>query len=81
MISLNVDDEELVKRLLNRGKDSGRADDQDESIIRNRIKVYNEKTLPVASYYDEQGKFVAVEGVGSIDEIFDRLCAVIDTLV
>ncbi len=81
MISLNVDDEELVKRLLNRGKDSGRADDQDESIIRNRIKVYNEKTLPVASYYDEQGKFVAVEGVGSIDEIFDRLCVVIDTLV
>lgn len=81
MISLNVDDEELVKRLLNRGKDSGRADDQDESIIRNRIEVYNEKTLPVASYYDDQGKFVAVEGVGTIEEIFERLCNVIDTLI
>lgn len=81
MIALDVDDEELVKRLLNRGKDSGRADDQDESIIRNRIKVYNEKTLPVASYYDEQGKFVAVQGVGTIEEIFDRLCAVIDDII
>lgn len=81
MLSLDVDNEELVKRLLNRGKDSGRADDQDENIIRNRIKVYNEKTLPVASYYDKQDKFVAVKGVGSIDEIFTRICAVVDELV
>lgn len=81
MIALDVDDEELVKRLLNRGKDSGRADDQDESIIQNRIDVYNEKTLPVASYYDNQGKYVAVKGVGTIDEIFDRLCAVVDELI
>lgn len=80
MIALNVDDEELVKRLLLRGKDSGRADDQDENIIRNRIEVYNDKTLPVASFYDAQGKFVAVEGVGSIDEIFERLCQVVDEL-
>jgi adenylate kinase len=81
MISLNVDNEELVKRLLNRGKDSGRSDDQDENIIRNRIQVYNDKTLPVASYYADQNKFASVEGVGSIDEIFERICAVIDEIV
>lgn len=81
MIALEVDDEELVKRLLNRGKDSGRADDQDESIIQNRIDVYNEKTLPVASYYDEQNKYIAVKGVGSIEKIFNRLCTVIDEII
>ena len=81
MIALEVDDEELVKRLLNRGKDSGRADDQDESIIQNRIDVYNEKTLPVASYYDEQNKYIAVKGVGSIEKIFNRLCKVIDEII
>jgi adenylate kinase len=81
MIALDVDDEELVKRLSNRGKDSGRADDQDESIIRNRINVYSEKTLPVAGYYNDQDKYVAVKGVGSIDEIFDRLCVVVDELI
>jgi len=80
MIALNVDDDELVKRLLNRGKDSGRADDQDESIIRNRIEVYNEKTLPVASFYEKQGKYVAVQGVGTIDEIFARLCTEVDAI-
>lgn len=81
MIALNVDNEELVKRLLNRGKDSGRPDDQNEEIIRNRISVYNELTLPVASYYDNQCKYVAVEGVGTIDEIFNKLCVVIDDLI
>lgn len=81
MISLNVDEEELVKRLLIRGKDSGRADDQDENIIRNRIQVYNDKTLPVASYYANQNKFASVEGVGSIEDIFNRICAVIDEIV
>lgn len=81
MIALEVDDLELVKRLLYRGKDSGRADDQDEGIIQNRIDVYNEKTLPVASYYDEQNKYIAVKGVGTIEEIFDRLCTVIDEII
>lgn len=80
MIALDVDDDELVKRLLIRGKDSGRADDQNEEIIRNRIAVYNEKTLPVASFYEKQGKYVAVEGVGTIDEIFARLCAEVDAI-
>ena len=80
MIALNVDDDELVKRLLNRGKDSGRADDKDESIIRNRIEVYNKKTLPVATFYENQCKYVAVQGVGTIDEIFARLCTEVDAI-
>lgn len=80
MIALEVEEEELVKRLLNRGKDSGRADDKDQSIIRNRIKVYNEKTLPVADYYRQQNKYEAINGIGTINGIFDRLCAVIDIL-
>jgi adenylate kinase len=81
MIALNVADEELVKRLLLRGKDSGRVDDKDANIIRNRIKVYNEETLPVAGFYDKQSKFLAVEGIGTIEEIFERLCQVVDKLV
>ena len=78
MLALDVNEDELVKRLLLRGKDSGRADDQDESIIRNRIKVYNEQTAIVSDFYDKQGKFENIDGVGSIEEIFDRLCSAID---
>ena len=74
MLALEVEKEELVKRLLNRGKDSGRADDQDESIISKRIEEYNNKTAPLKDYYANQNKFVAIEGVGTIEEIFDRLC-------
>jgi adenylate kinase len=77
MLALNVDEDELVKRLLIRGKDSGRADDSDESIIRNRIKVYNEQTAIAAEYYNQQGKFHGINGIGSIDEIFNRLSAII----
>jgi len=77
MLSLNVDEDELVKRLLIRGKDSGRADDSDESIIRNRIKVYNEQTAIAAEYYNQQGKYHGINGIGSIDEIFNRLSAII----
>lgn len=78
MLALAVAEEELIKRLLLRGKDSGRADDQDESIIANRIKVYNEQTAVVADYYSAQNKFEKIDGVGTIDEIFDRLCLAID---
>ena len=78
MLSLEVDKDELVKRLLGRGKDSGRSDDQDESIIENRIKVYNSETSPVKGFYEKQGKLKSIEGLGSIDEIFDRLCEVIN---
>lgn len=69
MLALVVEEEELVARLLNRGKDSGRSDDQDENIIRNRIKEYNAKTAPLAEFYNNQGKYTAVKGVGKIEEI------------
>lgn len=78
MLALEVTDEELTKRLLERGKDSGRADDQDENIIRNRIKEYNNKTAPLKDYYSRQGKFQSVYGIGEIDEIFEKLCEKID---
>lgn len=77
MLALEVGEEELVARLLNRGKDSGRADDTDESIIRNRINVYNEQTAVAAEFYNAQGKYQAINGVGSIDDIFNRLCEAI----
>ena len=80
MVALAVPEDELVKRLLLRGKDSGRADDQDESIIRNRIQVYNEQTAVVANYYDAQGKFEEIDGVGSIDDISNRLYVAIDNV-
>jgi adenylate kinase len=79
MLALAVDEKELVNRLLLRGKDSGRADDQDESIIANRIKVYNEQTAVVADFYTAQNKFQKINGVGSIHEIFERLCTAIDS--
>lgn len=77
MLALQVDEEELIKRLLLRGQDSGRPDDTDESVIRNRINVYNEQTAVAAEFYDKQGKFHGIDGVGSIDEIFNRLSSVI----
>jgi len=81
LIALDVADEEIVKRLLERGKTSGRADDTDESIIRNRINVYKKETTPVFDYYAETGHSIKVKGMGSIEQIFDRLCAQIDPLV
>lgn len=73
MLALEVDNEELVKRLLLRGKESGRPDDQNEAIIRNRVNEYNTKTLPLKNYYSEQGKFHSINGIGSIDAIFNEL--------
>lgn len=80
MLALEVDDDELIKRLLLRGKDSGRADDQDQKIIENRIKVYNKETAPVIEYYENQNKYKAIKGTGGIDEIFNRLCLAIDAV-
>jgi len=80
MLALEVNDEELIKRLLNRGKDSGRSDDQDESIIANRIKEYNNKTAPLASYYSAQGKYTGINGIGSLETIFNDLCSSIEKL-
>ena len=79
MVYMDVPEEELVKRILLRGKDSGRADDASEDVIRNRISVYREQTAIVADYYSKQGKYVAVDGVGTMDEVFDRICAAIDS--
>lgn len=78
MVSLDVPDKELVTRILLRGKDSGRADDSDISVIENRIDVYKKQTAVVADYYDAQGKYFPVYGLGTIDEVFARLCREID---
>lgn len=80
-IALEANDEILVQRLLERGKTSGRPDDQDEDKIRNRYQEYNEKTAPLMEYYTQQGKFHAVDGIGQIQEITQRLSAVIDGLL
>ena len=77
MLSLEVEKQELVNRLLNRGKESGRADDQDLSVIENRIAVYNRETSVVADYYKSLGKFKGIQGMGTIEEIFARLCQAI----
>ncbi len=78
MVALEVDEEELKQRLLLRGKDSGRADDQNPEIIAQRIAVYKAQTLPVADFYAAQKKFASIEGMGSIDEVFARLTQAVD---
>lgn len=78
MLALEVSDEELTKRLLLRGQESGRPDDQNEEIIRKRIQEYNNKTAPLRDYYSAQNKYKSVYGIGTIDEIFDSLCAAIN---
>ena len=77
MIYMDVPEEELVKRILLRGKDSGRADDASEEIIRNRIAVYNQQTAVVADYYRAQDKYIAVPSLGTIEEVFERIATVI----
>ena len=79
-ISLEVEDNVLIKRLLERGKSSGRIDDQNESKIINRFKEYNKKTVPLKTYYNDQNKFYSVNGIGSVDIITNRLVKVIDSL-
>jgi len=80
LVALDVDDNEIVKRILQRGKTSGRADDNDEDTIRKRIEVYNKETAVVYSYYDDKAKSQKVAGVGSIEDIFARLCEKIDSV-
>ena len=79
-VALEADDSILVKRLLERGKTSGRPDDQDEEKIRNRYIEYNQKTAPLMEYYHKQGKFHTVNGIGSITEVTERLKQVFDLL-
>ena len=79
-IALEAKDEILIQRLLERGKVSGRTDDQDEDKIRNRLDEYNQKTAPLKDFYEAQGKFHSVNGIGEIDEITMRLVKVIEEL-
>ena len=80
MIYMDVPEEELVRRILLRGKDSGRADDSSEEVIRNRISTYKAQTAVVADFYSAQGKYVAVDGMGTMDEVFQRIVSAIDNL-
>ena len=75
-VALEADDNILVARLLERGKTSGRPDDQDEEKIRNRYDEYNQKTAPLMNYYKDQGKFHSVDGIGTIEEVTERLTVV-----
>jgi adenylate kinase len=80
MLALDVSKEELIKRLLLRGEKSKRPDDQDESIIENRIRVYQQQTAVVAEFYEQQNKYKSLNGLGTIDEITERLFQVIDLI-
>lgn len=78
MIALEVPEDELRQRIKGRAKTSGRVDDQDDAKITTRIQVYQDETAPVSGYYKQQNKFNGIDGVGTIDGIFDQICAVID---
>jgi adenylate kinase len=79
MVALEVEETELKTRLLKRAEVSGRPDDADPAVIEKRIAVYNQETAPVKAFYQAQHKFVAIDGIGSIDEITQRLFSAIDT--
>ena len=80
MLALEVDDNELRTRIRLRGKTSGRADDQNDEKINNRIRVYKKETLPVAEHYNKQSKYKGINGIGRIDEIFNDICMAIDLI-
>ena len=81
MLALKVSEEELVKRLLKRGQTSGRADDNNDAVIRERIIEYHRKTEPVAGHYKKETKVVMVNGEGTVEEIFTALCKEIDSRI
>jgi adenylate kinase len=81
VLGLEVDNQELLDRIENRGKLTGRPDDQNIEIIKRRITIYNQNTNPVLVYYMNQNKYVGINGMGTIDEIFKRICITIDNLV
>ncbi len=78
VIAVEVAEEELFKRIMGRGEDSGRSDDK-EKIVRRRLQVYKEQTMPLISYYKAQGKFVAINGMAPVDQVFAKICHAIDT--
>jgi adenylate kinase len=75
---LDVNEDELISRLVLRGKTSGRSDDADETIQRKRQDIYKKETLPVAAHYQKLKKLVHIDGMGDVDQVFERLCAAID---
>jgi adenylate kinase len=81
MLVLDVDHDELVKRLIGRAELSGRPDDKDPAVIENRIDVYREKTEPIIEYCNERGIYQPVNGMGTIDDIFGRLCGYMQEFV
>ncbi len=78
VLALEVSEDEITKRILQRGESSGRSDDRDPAVIRNRFRVYLEETAPVAEHYRRSDKVVDIHGEGSIDAIFEQLCAAIE---
>ncbi len=80
MIDIQVPEEELIRRILLRGKDSGRADDASEEVIRDRLAVYHRQTAIVSDFYKTQEKYASIDGSGTMDEVFGRIAAIIDTL-
>jgi adenylate kinase len=80
VLGLEVEEEELKKRLLLRGKDSGRADDQNPDVIQRRIEVYKNETFPVKEHYAAQQKYSGINGIGTIEQIFNALCIAIDAV-
>ena len=78
MVDIHVPEEELVKRILLRGKESGRADDASEEVIRGWLDVYRKQTAVVADFYSGHNKYASVDGVGTMDEVFDRIVKVIE---
>ncbi len=81
VLSLLVQEEEVVQRLLLRGQTSGRTDDNNEMVIRKRMQVYRDQTLPLADYYSSQHKFIELKGEGTVEEVFELLCREIDHLL
>lgn len=80
LLEMEITDEIIIHRILERGKTSGRADDLDEATIQARLQAYRNETVPVAAHYAQQQKAHKVDGIGTIEEIFSRLCTVIDTV-
>ena len=78
LLLLEVEDQEIITRILSRGQSSGRTDDNDPAIIQHRIDVYKSETMPVFGYYAEKGKAVKIDGIGTIEHIFEALCRSID---
>lgn len=81
MLALDIPDSEIIDRITYRAKISGRADDQNVETIKNRIEVYNKRTAVVADYYTQQGKYQRINGLGAVEEVFERLCRAIDKVL